>query len=84
MDDPKYTFFVNGYEITTTLIETLEKVALVDESYSHLENILSEKTINIEYRQEAAFNVRHATRCSHSNQVHDEAIIALQYSCDGS
>lgn len=84
LDDPKYTFFVNGYEITTTLIETLEKVALVDESYSHLENILSEKTINIEYRQEAAFNVRHATRCSHSNQVHDEAIIALQYSCDGS
>ncbi|XP_049849197.1 uncharacterized protein LOC126318222 [Schistocerca gregaria] len=82
-----YNFYLQDEGISSTLIETLERVrksesgkAATKEGASGLSE---ESILKIVYEPQAIFRVRRMTRCSSSLPGHTEAILSVQYSPDG-
>lgn len=72
-EDTPYEFFVQDVNVKGTLDETLAK----------LNDVVTEKVLEITYQPQALFRVHPVTRCSSSIPGHTEAVIAVRFSPDG-
>ncbi|KAH9503883.1 Notchless protein 1 [Bulinus truncatus] len=72
-DKVLYSFFVNGVEISESLIKTVGEDAIHK----------TESTIEIIYQPQAIFRVRAVTRCTSSLEGHADAVLHVAFSPDG-
>ncbi|XP_059178020.1 notchless protein homolog 1-like [Physella acuta] len=72
-DKVPYAFFVNGVEITETLLKAVGEDVITK----------TESALEIVYQPQAVFKVRAVTRCTSSLEGHADAVLFVAFSPDG-
>ncbi|MES1905379.1 MAG: Notchless protein 1, partial [Paramarteilia canceri] len=81
-DDGAFSFYIDGIEVSETIMTTIDEILKINKSNQTIDTFY-EDIVMIEYREEASFSVTHASRCSYTNQEHEEVVIDLKFSPDG-
>ncbi|MEN2498556.1 MAG: Notchless protein 1 [Marteilia pararefringens] len=82
-DDAAYKFFINNTEIDEDIFTTLNSMCNKSQTIHDLFKKYNEDVLVIEYKRTSNFRVQFATRCSNTNDGHDESIIDVKYSPSG-